>query len=129
MKAIATNVHLIFVVDDETDIRGLVAINLSASGYRVKGFSSGSEALASLEHDDPDLIILDVVMPGPNGLEVARRIRQSSQVPILMLTVRDELATKLAALDIGADDYLTKPIDFTELKEKIRRLTSAKEDG
>ena len=122
MKELLPNGHLIYVVDDETDIRGLVAINLSGSGYQVKGFSSGSEALASLKSDEPDLIILDVVMPGPNGLEVARRIRQSFQVPILMLTVQDEIANKVAALDIGADDYLTKPFQIEELLARVRAV-------
>lgn len=122
MKDFATSGLLIYVVDDETDIRGLVAINLSASGYQVKGFSSGSEALASLKADEPDLIVLDVVMPGPNGLEVAHRIRQFSQVPILMLTVRDEIPTKLAALGIGADDYLTKPFQIDELMARVRAV-------
>ena len=122
MKELPTDGHLIYVVDDETDIRGLVTINLSASGYQVKGFGCGAKALSSLKRDGPDLIILDIVMPGPSGLEIARRIRQSSQVPILMLTVREEISTKVAALDVGADDYLTKPFQIEELLARVRAI-------
>ena len=122
MPELATDDHLIYVVDDDVDILSLVTITLSASGYQAKGFSSGSEALASLKTDEPDLIILDVVLPGPNGLEIARWNRQSSQVPILMLTIRDEIPTKLAALGIGADDYLTKPFQIEELVARVRAI-------
>ena len=122
MKKLPTNGHLIYVVDDETDIRSLVTIYASASGYQVKGFSNGADALGSFKTDEPDLIILDITMPGPNGLEVAREIRRTSQVPILMLTVREELATKVAALDVGVDDYLTKPFQIEELLARIRAI-------
>lgn len=71
--------------------------------------------LDGLKSDNPDLIILDIVMPGVNGVEVAKQVRQSSRVPIIMLSVRDDVTTKLAALDIGADDYLTKPFQIEEL--------------
>ena len=122
MQRSTTDGNLIYVVDDETDIRRLVSICVSASGYQVKGFSSGFDALCTLKTDEPDLIILDVVMPGPNGLEVARRIRRSSQVPILMLTVHDGIATKVAALDAGADDYITKPFQAQELLARVRAI-------
>jgi len=84
--------------------------------------SSGREALGRFEEEQPDLVILDVSMPPPDGFEVCRLIRESSQVPILMLTVRDTTLDKVRALDIGADDYLTKPFDHLELLARLRAL-------
>ena len=122
MKNLPTDGHLIYVVDDETDIRRLITIYVSVSGFQVKGFSNGAEALCSFKTDEPDLIILDLTMPGANGLEVAREIRRTSQVPILMLTVREEIATKVTAFDVGIDDYLTKPFQIEELLARIRAI-------
>ena len=84
--------------------------------------SSGREALGRFEEEQPDLVILDVSMPPPDGFEVCRLIRESSQVPILMLTVRDTTLDKVRALDLGADDYLTKPFDHLELLARLRAL-------
>jgi DNA-binding response OmpR family regulator len=84
--------------------------------------SSGREALGCFEEAQPDLVILDVSMPPPDGFEVCRLIRESSQVPILMLTVRDTTLDKVRALDLGADDYLTKPFDHLELLARLRAL-------
>jgi len=84
--------------------------------------SSGREALGRFEEEQPDLVILDVSMPPPDGFEVCGLIRESSQVPILMLTVRDTTLDKVRALDIGADDYLTKPFDHLELLARLRAL-------
>lgn len=113
---------LIYVVDDEPLISNLVALNLTNRGYRVTQFGTGQAALESLRGETPDLIIMDIVMPGDDGLEVARQIRQFSQVPILMLSVRDEVTTKTTALEIGADDYLTKPFAVAELLARIRAI-------
>ena len=107
MQQTATASQLVYVVDDDVAIARLVAVNLAARGYRVKQFSGGKEALNNFTSDRPDLIVLDLLMPDSDGLEVARTIRQTSQVPILVLSVRDETAAKLAALDLGADDYIT----------------------
>jgi two-component system KDP operon response regulator KdpE len=100
----------------------LVAVNLAARGYRVKQFDNGPVAIAGLGTDDPDLIILDILMPEVDGLEVTKQIRQVSRVPILILSVRDETAAKLAALDLGADDYLTKPFRVEELLARMRAI-------
>ena len=104
MAQFPTNNYLIYVVDDDTAIARLLSVNLEARGYQVKKFDNGLQAISSLETDDPHLIILDIMMPGPDGLEITRRIRQVSQVPILILSVLDETASKLTALDLGADD-------------------------
>ena len=114
--------QLIYVADDDPATARLVEVNLSARGYRVKQFDRGAAVLQALEQERPDLVVLDVMMPGINGLEVARRVRRTSQVPILMLTVRDEMPTKLAALDLGADDYLTKPFRIEELLARVRAI-------
>ena len=122
MVQTATTSQLIYVVDDDSAIVRLVAVNLAARGYRVKQFDSGAVAMAGLQLDDPDLVILDIMMPGSDGLEVTKQIRQVSQVPILILSVRDETSTKLTALDLGADDYLTKPFRVEELLARMRAI-------
>jgi len=118
----ATGEQLIYVIDDDTAIARLVAVNLSARGYRVKQFDSGAAALVGLQVDDPALVILDILMPDPDGLEVTKQIRQVSRVPILILSVRDETSSKLAALDLGADDYVTKPFRVEELLARMRAI-------
>lgn len=122
MAQFSTNNHLIYVVDDDTAISRLVSVNLAARGYRVKEFGDGLQAVSGLQTDGPDLVILDIMMPGPNGLEVTRQIRQVSQVPILILSALDETASKLTALDLGADDYLTKPFQIEELLARTRAI-------
>ena len=117
-----TGSSLVYVIDDDTEIARLVSVNLTARGFRVKQFESGSGAIAGLQIDHPDLVILDIVMPYPDGLEVTKQIRQVSRVPILILSVRDEIASKLTALDLGADDYLTKPFRMEELLARIRAI-------
>ena len=122
MQQLATKTQLVYVVDDDVAIARLVAVNLAARGYRVKQFSSGHDALASMPDDPPDLIVLDLLMPDADGLEIAKSVRQTSQVPILVLSVRDEASTKLSALDLGADDYLTKPFRVDELLARVRAI-------
>ena len=118
----------IYVVDDDPIIANLVFHNLRSSGYRVAQFANGSEMLDFFESERPgvskwpDLVVLDIMMPGPNGLEVARNLREFSQIPILMLSIQDETDTKLVALDLGADDYLTKPFEVAELLARVRAI-------
>ena len=133
MAYIATHEQLIYVVDDDTNVARLVARSLASHGYRVKDFDNGLDAVARLAIDGPVLVILDIVMPGPNGLEITRQIRQVSQVPILILSARVETAAKLTALDLGADDYLTKPFLIEELLARtraiLRRTAPVAEEG
>ena len=112
----------ILVVDDEKPIREFVSRNLSARGFTVFTAANGLEALAIFNTENLDLIILDVMMPHMNGLETTRRIRQSSTVPILILTALGEETDKVAALDQGADDYLTKPFGVEELLARVRAI-------
>ncbi len=110
----------VLVVDDERPIRRFLRASLTAHGYSVFEASTGREALTAVLSDRPDLIILDLGLPDLNGLEVVRQLREWSRIPILVLSVREEESTKVAALDVGADDYLTKPFGMAELMARIR---------
>jgi two-component system KDP operon response regulator KdpE len=112
----------ILVVDDEAHIRRAVERALTARGYEVDGAEDGADALDRAALAPPDLVILDLNMPGVDGLEVTRRLRAWSGVPILILSVREEEPDKIAALDLGADDYLTKPFGVGELLARVRAL-------
>ena len=113
--------HLcIMVVDDEQQILRLLKRILESEGYDVALASNGSSALVLLEEDRPDLIILDIMMPGLNGLQVLDLIRQHSNVPVIMLTGRCEVTTLRDALALGADDYVRKPFGTLELLARIR---------
>ncbi len=112
----------IFVVEDDPNISRLIAANLEARGYKAMTFSSGSPALTQLDNLAPELVILDIVLPGADGLEVVRQIREISKVPIMMISGRAEEDTKLEALDLGADDYLTKPLGVEELLARVRAI-------
>ncbi|MHB8511984.1 MAG: response regulator transcription factor [Actinomycetota bacterium] len=112
----------ILVVDDEPEIRRALGRALAARGYDVATADDGLQAVSSAEGFIPDLIVLDLNLPKLDGLSVCRRIRSWSQVPILVLSVREEEPDKVAALEIGADDYLTKPFGINELLARVRAL-------
>jgi two-component system KDP operon response regulator KdpE len=109
----------ILVVDDEKTLRDFVSRNLTVRGFQVDSAANGLEALALFNSELPDLIILDLMMPHMDGLETCRRIRQVSTVPIIVLSALDEDADKVTALDLGADDYLTKPFGVEELLARV----------
>lgn len=110
----------ILVVDDEPQIRRVMRATLSAEGFEVTDARSGEEALERLQDGKADLVLLDVNMPGMGGLAACRAIRAHSEIAIIMLTVRNEEADKIAALDSGADDYVTKPFSMPELLARMR---------
>jgi two-component system KDP operon response regulator KdpE len=110
----------ILIVDDEPQIRRVLRTTLVASGYMVRDVKSGEEALDQLRDERPDLAIVDVNLPGMSGFEVCREIRESSDVPIIMLSVRNSERDKVRALDAGADDYVVKPFSTQELLARIR---------
>ena len=114
--------HLVYVVDDDEAIANLIFQTLKFQGYRVQVFYSGESMLEQLRHGFPDLIILDVMMPGIDGVEAARQLREFSSVPIMMLSVQDDVSIKATVLDLGADDYLTKPFDVGELSARVRAI-------
>lgn len=110
----------ILVVDDEPQIRRVMRVSLSAQGYLVNDAKTGDEALEKIREERYDLILLDVNLPGLDGLATCREIRESSDVAIIMLTVRNSERDKVNALDAGADDYVTKPFSTPELLARIR---------
>jgi two-component system, OmpR family, KDP operon response regulator KdpE len=110
----------ILVVDDEPQIRRIMRTTLTASGYEVEDAKSGEEALEKVRAYRPDLVLLDINMPGMGGLAACRAIRADSHIAIIMLTVRNSEASKVEALDAGADDYVTKPFSTPELLARIR---------
>jgi DNA-binding response OmpR family regulator len=112
----------ILVVEDETSIASFVALYLKNAGYHVKAVGTGGAALNAIAADVPALIILDLNLPDMDGLEICRRVRKSSDVPILMLTARDEDVDKIIGLEVGADDYLTKPFNPRELVARVKSV-------
>ena len=112
----------IFLVDDEQHIIDLVRLYLEQEGFRVDSASEGQEALDRILAQPPDLVVLDLMLPGLNGREICRRVRARSDLPIIMLTARDDDADKIVGLELGADDYLTKPFNPRELVARIRAI-------
>jgi DNA-binding response OmpR family regulator len=115
-------VKTILVVDDEPNIIELVRLYLEQAGYAVAMARDGIEALRQHERLDPDLIVLDLMLPGADGIEVTRRIRQRGETPILMLTARGEDIDRIVGLEIGADDYLTKPFHPREMVARVKAI-------
>lgn len=112
----------ILVVDDEESILELVAFNLTQAGFRPITTKDGLEGLEMARRDKPDLIVLDVMLPGLDGLEICRVLRKETDIPILMLTARKTESDKVIGLDLGADDYLTKPFSPRELVARIKAV-------
>ena len=113
----------LLLVDDDPPIRRMLERTLAAEGYDVEAAADGGAALAAVERSVPDAIVLDVTMPGLDGLAVTRRLRAKGlRVPILLLTARDAVHERVAGLDAGADDYLVKPFDVDELSARVRAL-------
>ncbi len=120
----------LLIAEDDRDLAEVIAYGARQAwpDCRVVLAADGRAALARFADERPDLVVLDVAMPPPNGIEVCRRIRQVSRVPILMLTVRGGMLDKVRALDLGADDYLTKPFDHLELFARLRALVRRSAD-
>src|ERR1700681_2296276 len=110
----------ILVVDDESQITRVLRTSLSSHGYDIRVANDGETALEIMKDWSPDLVITDLAMPNMDGLELCRRLRAKTQIPIIVLSVRGEERTKVKALDAGADDYLTKPFGMEELLARIR---------
>src|SRR5204863_2089684 len=112
----------VLVVEDESSIASFVALYLKNAGYAVRTAATGADALAQAEAERPALIVLDLMLPDVDGIEVCRRIRKNSDVPILMLTARDEDVDKIIGLEVGADDYMTKPFNPRELVARVKSV-------
>jgi DNA-binding response OmpR family regulator len=117
----------ILVVDDERNLADTIAYNLRKEGFEVDTAGEGYAAVEAVRNQRPDAIILDLMLPGIDGLEVCRRIRRTSAVPILMLTARGEEMDRVVGLEIGADDYLSKPFSMRELLARVRALLRRRE--
>jgi two-component system response regulator MtrA len=112
----------ILLVDDDARLREIVGMALTAEGYGVKTVASAEEAMSVLDREEPDLLILDVMLPGRDGFELSRQIRTKSGLPILMLTAKTDTVDVVVGLESGADDYVTKPFVTKELVARIRAL-------
>jgi two-component system OmpR family response regulator len=112
----------VLLVEDEVDLLDSLALALREAGYAVDTAEDGEEGLYKAQSWDYDLVVLDVMLPGLDGWEVLRRLREGKRTPVLMLTARDTVADRVRGLDTGADDYLTKPFDLDELLARVRAL-------
>ena len=119
----------VLVVDDEIAIQRFLRVALNGEGFNVIEANSGEAALTAMIHNRPDLVILDLGLPDMDGIEVTRRIREWSKIPIIILSVREQEDDKIAALDSGADDYLTKPFGMGELLARIRTVLRRQTPG
>ncbi len=125
-------VERILVVEDELVLRETLTYNLEKQGYMVSAVANGNDAVTLAEQENPDLILLDVMLPGIDGFEVCRILRQETNAPIIILTARDDEVDKVVGLELGADDYLTKPFSMRELlarvKAQLRRMRLLREE-
>ena len=122
----------ILIVEDEQDVIRLLKYNLEKEGFQVRYTTEGSLALAEVRRNEPDLLILDLMLPGYDGLEVCRQLRRIEaymSLPVLMLTARDQEADRVVGLEVGADDYVTKPFSMRELIARVRALLRRREPG
>ena len=116
---------MIYIVEDDEEIRGIVTYALNSGGFEAKGFESGKEFFDALESALPELILLDIMLPGEDGLEILRRIRESvrtKKIPVIMLTAKNSEYDKVRGLDMGADDYIAKPFGVMELISRINAV-------
>ena len=116
------NRQRILIVEDDRALARVLSDNLSFSGYEVDWVDDGTEVLNRVRASSPDLVLLDVMLPGRDGFNLCGLIRQGGRTPVIMLTARDQKIDKLRGLDVGADDYVTKPFDFEELQARIRAV-------
>ena len=122
---------VIMIVDDDPNIVQLIRLYLTRDGYDAVSYGRGDEALAAFKQDPPSLLILDIMLPGMDGWSVCREVRKISQIPIIMLTAKDDTFDKVLGLELGADDYMTKPFDGKELLARVKAVLrrSAPSDG
>jgi two-component system KDP operon response regulator KdpE len=113
-------VKKVLVVDDEPQIRRALSLNLGARGYEVLEAVTGESALAAVDADHPDVVLLDLGLPDMDGITVLRALRQHSNVAVIILTVRDDDKSKVEAFEAGADDYITKPFEMTDVVDRIQ---------
>jgi len=124
--------NTVLIVDDDHDILDLVGFNLNKAGFRCLTASDGPGCLERIRLDSPDLVVLDVMLPGMNGFEILRRLRfdvETRQIPVIMLTAKGEEVDRVIGLELGADDYVTKPFSVRELVLRVERVLSRKDQA
>ena len=114
--------QLIYVVDDDPNIARLIRLYLEGEGFEVKQYPRGDEALAAFRHAEPSLMLLDIMLPGIDGWDVCREIRKVSRVPIIMLSAKEDTFDKVKSLELGADDYITKPFEPKEMTARVKAV-------
>lgn len=114
--------YTVYVVDDEKDILELISEYLIKKGYFVKTFEEGENFLKEFERNQPDIVILDIMLPDIDGYEICKKIRKNSDVPIIMLSARGEELDKVLGLELGSDDYISKPFSLSELEARIKKI-------
>lgn len=129
MKGPATTDKSILVVDDERTIREVLRRYLERDGYQVREAADGQAALEAVERETPDLIVLDLMLPGVDGMTVARRLRAGLSVPIVMLTAKGELEDRIEGLQLGADDYIVKPFSPREVALRVNAVLRRRQEG
>jgi DNA-binding response OmpR family regulator len=112
----------ILLVEDEPNIREVVTLYLQRAGYRVRSVADGNAAIEEFERNPPDLLLLDLMLPGVDGYEITEWLRSFSEIPLIMLTARREIADRIAGLEMGADDYIVKPFSPQELVSRVRAV-------
>lgn len=112
----------IYVVDDDPNIRELIQLYLDKEGYEVEGFANGEEVVKRARQTLPDLILLDLMMPGMDGYDTLKEIKKIAEVPIIMVTAKDETLDKIIGLELGADDYIVKPFDGKEMAARVKAV-------
>lgn len=115
-------VKTIFVVDDDENIRELIELYLVKEGYNVELFSNGAAAIEKIKWEPPHLILLDVMMPGMDGYDTLRELKKHADVPVIMVTAKDETMDKIIGLELGADDYISKPFDGKEMAARVKAV-------
>lgn len=123
------NKPLIFIVDDDPNIAKLIQLYLEQEEYDVRHFARGDETLVAFRQEEPALVLLDIMLPGIDGWELCREIRKISQVPIIMLSAKEETFDKVKSLELGADDYITKPFDPSEMIARIKAVLRRSSTG
>lgn len=118
----------IYVLDDDKNITEILTLYFKKEGYNVKEFNTGIELLKSLYTDSPDIIIMDIMMPGMNGYDVLKEVRKTSNVPVIMLSAKGETLDKVLGLELGADDYIVKPFDPTEVLARVKAIMRRTEE-
>ena len=113
---------LIYIVDDEENIRELISKYLTKEGYRVESFENGESVINAVVKEEPDMIILDIMMPGIDGFEVTREIRRDSNIPIIFVSAKDEEFDRVLGIELGGDDYLSKPFSPRELVARVKAI-------